>query len=256
MLAAAAVGAGSYARAGNSASSDHNMLIIIERLRCDSGPADSERPDCDPCTGAGRAAATSAPGLGSPLPHLHRDWAHPPTTSTPGLGAPLPHLRRDWAHPCNICVGTGPALLRCHICTVWGPTGLTPPTSAPGLGCESGPLQQPSRRQTFLFGLSDASTQSTRCEYSEHPSGARCAIAQAVLSVRPVQRLRRWPAVPSGGPKTRTAILYIHTAILYIHTAIIYIRCTTCEQPSALPKLVLARYLALARLIGCMCVRL
>jgi hypothetical protein len=34
-----------------------------------------------------------------------------------GLGSPLPHLRRDWAHPCQICSGTG----------------LTPATSAPGL---------------------------------------------------------------------------------------------------------------------------
>ena len=32
---------------------------------------------------------TSAPGLGSPRPHLHRDWAHP-----------CAHLHRDWAHPC------------------------------------------------------------------------------------------------------------------------------------------------------------
>ncbi len=24
-----------------------------------------------------------------------------------GLGSPLPHLRRDWAHPCHICAGTG-----------------------------------------------------------------------------------------------------------------------------------------------------
>ena len=36
----------------------------------------------------------------------HRDW-----------GAPLPHLHREWAHPCHICAGTG----------------LTPATSAPGL---------------------------------------------------------------------------------------------------------------------------
>jgi hypothetical protein len=28
-------------------------------------------------TGTGLTAATSAPGLGSPLPHLRRDWAHP-----------------------------------------------------------------------------------------------------------------------------------------------------------------------------------
>jgi hypothetical protein len=69
---------------------------------------------------------TSSPGLGSPLPHLRRDWAHPdhicagtgrtPTTSAPGLGSPRPHLRRDWAHPAHICAGIG----------------LTPPTSAPG----------------------------------------------------------------------------------------------------------------------------
>ena len=35
-----------------------------------------------------------------------------------GLGSPLPHLRRDWAHPCHICAGTG----------------LSPATSAPGPG--------------------------------------------------------------------------------------------------------------------------
>ena len=45
--------------------------------------------------GTGLAPATSAPGLGSPLP-----------TSSPGLGSPLPHLRRDWAYPGHICAGT------------------------------------------------------------------------------------------------------------------------------------------------------
>ena len=38
-------------------------------------------------------------------------------TSAPGLGSPRPHLHRDWAHPCHICTRTGPA----------------PATSAPGL---------------------------------------------------------------------------------------------------------------------------
>ena len=51
---------------------------------------------CHICTGTGLAPATSAPGLGSPLPHLRRDWAH-----------------------------------RCHICTR---TGLTAAASAPGPG--------------------------------------------------------------------------------------------------------------------------
>ncbi len=62
---------------------------------------------CHVCTGTGLTAATSAPGLGSPLPHLHRDWADPchictgtgltPATSALGLGSPLPHLHWDWA---------------------------------------------------------------------------------------------------------------------------------------------------------------
>ena len=61
--------------------------------------------------------ATSAPGLGTPLRHLHRDCAHPcrncagtgftAATSAPGLGTPLPHLHRDCAHPGHICAGTG-----------------------------------------------------------------------------------------------------------------------------------------------------
>jgi hypothetical protein len=29
------------------------------------------------CTGTGLTPATSAPGVGPPRPHLHRDWAHP-----------------------------------------------------------------------------------------------------------------------------------------------------------------------------------
>ena len=30
-----------------------------------------------------------------------------PATSAPGLGSGLPHLRRDWARACHICAGTG-----------------------------------------------------------------------------------------------------------------------------------------------------
>ena len=29
------------------------------------------------------------------------------STFAPELGAPLPHLHRDWAHPCHSCTGTG-----------------------------------------------------------------------------------------------------------------------------------------------------
>jgi len=52
---------------------------------------------------------------------------------TPGLGSPLPHLHRDWARPCHICTGTG--LAPCHICTGTAPGRGSPhATSAPGRG--------------------------------------------------------------------------------------------------------------------------
>ena len=28
-------------------------------------------------------------------------------TRAPGVGSPLPHLHRDWARPCHICAGIG-----------------------------------------------------------------------------------------------------------------------------------------------------
>jgi hypothetical protein len=62
------------------------------------------------------AACGICTGTNSPLPHLRR--------SSPGL--PLPHPHRDWAHLCHIRTGTG----------------LTPATSAPGLGS---PLPHPHR---------------------------------------------------------------------------------------------------------------
>jgi hypothetical protein len=58
------------------------------------------------CTGPGLTPATSAPGLDSPPPHLHRDWTHPRHICT-GTGLTLPHLHRNWARRCHICAGAG-----------------------------------------------------------------------------------------------------------------------------------------------------
>ena len=44
------------------------------------------------------------------------------------MGSPRPHLRRDWAHPAHICAGTGLAR------AVSAPGLGTPATSAPGPG--------------------------------------------------------------------------------------------------------------------------
>jgi hypothetical protein len=56
-------------------------------------------------------------GLGSPPPHLRRDWAHPRHICAGTWLAP-PHLHGDWVYPTHICAGTR----------------LAPATSAPGLG--------------------------------------------------------------------------------------------------------------------------
>jgi hypothetical protein len=84
---------------------------------------------CHICARTGLILPASASGLGSPRPHLHRDWAHPDqifigtglthATSAPGLGSPRPHLRRDGAH-------AGP-----HLRRDWAHPHAT---SAPGLG--------------------------------------------------------------------------------------------------------------------------
>ena len=67
-------------------------------------PLPSAEPTCAPICFCGVAQHCTAP-------HSARR-----STSAPGLGSRLPHLYRDWAHPCHICTGTG----------------LIPATSAPG----------------------------------------------------------------------------------------------------------------------------
>ena len=100
-----------------------------------------------------------APGLGSTLPHLHRDgarayhisigdWGSPlphlheglgltPATSAQGRGSPLPHLHRDGGSP-------PPHLHRdwAHSCHIYTATGLTPATSTPRLGSVLPPLHR------------------------------------------------------------------------------------------------------------------
>ncbi len=54
-------------------------------------------------------------GRYSPLPHLHRDWAHPCHILHRDWAHPCHICTRDWAHPCHIC--TRDWAHPCHICT-------------------------------------------------------------------------------------------------------------------------------------------
>jgi hypothetical protein len=59
-------------------------------------------PDLTPnCAGVASSPTTSGSGMGAPGTRLTS------ATFAPGPGSPLPHLRRDWAHLCHICAGTG-----------------------------------------------------------------------------------------------------------------------------------------------------
>ena len=63
--------------------------------------------------GLGSPPPTSAPGLRSPLPHLH--WARPAAAkSAPGLGPPLPRLHRDRAPP-----ATSALVAALHTISLW-----------------------------------------------------------------------------------------------------------------------------------------
>ena len=104
----------------------------VAYTRCTSAPS------AEPLPAPAGVHAWSAPNhsdaqsrthrFGACLAALHQVFFHPharvgrirchirartgltPATSAPGLGPPLPHLRRDWAHPCHIGTATGLAL--------------------------------------------------------------------------------------------------------------------------------------------------
>ena len=73
-----------------------------------SGTTMSTRPST---TRNGRSAHFR--GLGSALPHLHRDCARPSHICT-GLAPLRPNRHRAWAHRCHVCTGTGLPLPHLH----------------------------------------------------------------------------------------------------------------------------------------------
>jgi hypothetical protein len=96
---------------------------------------------CRICTGTGLSPATSAPGLGSPLPHLRRDGARPC----------LPQLHWDCARPCHMRAGTGLAPA-CHSCTGTGRLAGSKMHSVLGI------IRETRRRQELRVWLSRLSS--------------------------------------------------------------------------------------------------
>jgi hypothetical protein len=73
--------------------------------------------------GRPRAAVGTRILLEPPRTRAARQDEQTPAASAPGLGSPLLHLRRDWAHCCHICTGLCTPAASCLICTG---TGLPP----------------------------------------------------------------------------------------------------------------------------------
>ncbi len=74
---------------------------------------------CHICIGTGAHRCHICTATRLPLPHLHGP-EYTAAASAPGLGSPLPHLHRDWARPRRICTGIGlaPATSGAHRCHI------------------------------------------------------------------------------------------------------------------------------------------
>ncbi len=156
-----------------------------------------------------QGSATSSPGLGSPRPPLHRDWAHPShhctgtwshpfhictgpaltrATSAPGLGSQPPHLHWDCAHPCHICTGTA----------------LTRATSAPGLGSQPPHLHWDCAHPCHICTGDGSRDASSAKPYSgPRPTGLQYNVAQPRLprhsaTQRSTLQRRRRRVVPTS----------------------------------------------------------
>ena len=82
----------------------------IRLSRATSAPGlDVLRPTIDSAVPSARACGIRARlcRLASHSAHICTGIGLGPDASAPVLGSPLPHLRRDWALPCHICAGTG-----------------------------------------------------------------------------------------------------------------------------------------------------
>ena len=135
--------------------------------------------------------------LGSPLPQLHRDWAHPchicagtglaPMTSAPGLGSPLRHLRRDWSrigircavsqHVARPCVAVHGAVVRRGSWLQQGSMVATSPALGPRW-CRSGHSCSTTRglcssTSSCAAGFFRARSR-RRCGWGEPKSRRRC----------------------------------------------------------------------------------
>jgi hypothetical protein len=97
-----------------------SITCTVATLSTPQAAAPSEA--CRTTRGAEHAARTRRPQISAHWPKCRRGvrWCSaytwhrgngpcgsPLATSAPGPGSPLPHLHRDWARPCHICTGTG-----------------------------------------------------------------------------------------------------------------------------------------------------
>ena len=100
---------------------------------------------------------TCHPSCAHRCPHLRQDWARP-ATSAPGLGSPPPHLHRDSAYPARCCVVT------------------TRPAHSGGRGRPAAPAQRAQKPVSPFScnsaSKSDGAEESERC-HSLHQDWAR-----------------------------------------------------------------------------------
>jgi hypothetical protein len=115
-----------------------------------------------------RAARRARPGWSSQRSRKSTVWPSRSTVQAARCG-PLPRLHQDWAHPCHICTKTG----------------LTPPTSAPGLGSRLPRLHQDWAHPSHICTKTGLTPATSAPELGSRLHGAQLAAKQRTTCSAP-----------------------------------------------------------------------
>ncbi len=138
-------------------------------------------------------------------------------TSAPGLGSPPPHLRRDCAHPCHICTGTA---LTCE--AIPSPRGSSPTDVGGNAGrqryafdswCSSRTVSPAAAERPGVIIPEHCDLQLWRVRLcSPMPSSNACGSAEspADAATRRTHRRRRDQCMSARGPLDRDPCKHRH----------------------------------------------
>jgi hypothetical protein len=170
----------SFSRDMSSISCEEQLMVHQPHVRWHQQPQPRHHITPGATVGTRRALACPHSTVGTQAAAAE----HPPT-SAPGLGSPLPHLYRDWARPCHICTGTG----------------LAPATSAPGPGSTLPHLRRDSTSCVEISPAYSGALGFGGCTIGERSSSCTPSRNAPVRRKRVLQATEAQPGPPFGVPR-------------------------------------------------------